>query len=57
MTSDIFDLEKAKNVSEELTITEACKIMQDMKSPYLIIDGKVITPWDIVLILASQNLS
>jgi predicted transcriptional regulator len=57
MTSDIFDLEQAKNVSEELTITEACKIMQDMKSPYLTIDGKVITPWDIVLILASENLS
>jgi CBS domain-containing protein len=57
MTSDIFDLEQAKNVSVELTITEACKIMQDMKSPYLMIDGKVITPWDIVLILASQNLS
>jgi CBS domain-containing protein len=38
MNSDIFSLEEAKNVSETLTITEACKIMQDMKSPYLRIE-------------------
>ena len=57
MNSDIFRLEEAKNVSGNITITEACKIMQDMKSPYLRIDDKVISPWDMVLILNSENLS
>ena len=57
MNSDIFRLEEVKNVPGNLTITEACKIMQDMKSPYLRIDDKVISPWDMVLILNSENLS
>jgi CBS domain-containing protein len=57
MNSDIFSLEEVKNVSGNVTITEACKIMQDMKSPYLRIDDKVISPWDVVLILNSENLS
>ncbi|WP_101478209.1 CBS domain-containing protein [Candidatus Nitrosotalea bavarica] len=57
MKSDIFSLEEAKNVPGNITITEACKIMQDMKSPYLRINDKVISPWDMVLILNSDNLS
>ena len=56
MKSDIFSLEEVKNVSGDLTITEACKIMQDMKSPYLRVNDKVISPWDVVLILNSDNL-
>ena len=57
MNSDIFSLEQANNVSGDLTITEACKIMQNMRSPYLRIDDQVISPWDMVLILNSENLS
>ena len=57
MNSDIFILEEVRNVPETLTITEACKIMQDMKSPYLRIGDKVISPWDMVVILDSENLS
>jgi predicted transcriptional regulator len=57
MNSDIFNLEEVNNVSGNLTITDACKIMQDMKSPYLRIEDKVISPWDMVLILNSENLS
>jgi CBS domain-containing protein len=57
MRADIFSLEQAKNVSDNLTISEACHIMQNMKSPYLMIDDKVISPWDIVLILYSEKLS
>lgn len=56
MKSDIFSLEEVKNLSGDLTITEACKIMQDMKSPYLRVNDKVISPWDVVLILNSDNL-
>ncbi|MFZ0184272.1 MAG: CBS domain-containing protein [Nitrosotalea sp.] len=57
MNSDTFNLEEANNVSGDLTITKACKIMQDMKSPYLRVNDKVISPWDMVLILNSENLS
>ncbi len=56
-SSDIFDLEQAKRVSDDLKITEACKIMQDMRSPYLVGDEKTISPWDIVSALAFENLS
>ena len=57
MSSDIFSLDQANNVADNLTISEACKIMQDMKSPYLMIDGKVISSWDIIMSLASEKLS
>ena len=55
LSSDIFNLDQANNVLGDLTISEACKIMLDMKSPYLMTDGKVISPWDIIMILASEK--
>ncbi|MDE1769602.1 MAG: CBS domain-containing protein [Thaumarchaeota archaeon] len=55
--SDIFSLDHAKKVSDNITISDACKIMQDMKSPYLMIDGKVISSWDIIMTFASEKLS
>ena len=55
MNSDIFSLEQSKIVSNDLTITEACKIMQNMKSPYLMTNEKAISPWDVILILSSEN--
>ncbi len=53
--SDIFKLNEAKKVSDDLSISDACKIMQDMTSPYLMINEKVVSPWDIVLELVSEN--
>lgn len=55
--ADIFDLEQAKTVSDDLSISEACKIMYDMKSPYLMENDRVISPWDVVVVLSSENLS
>ena len=55
--ADIFDLEQAKTIPYDLSISEACKIMYDMKSPYLTVDDRVISPWDVVVILSSENLS
>lgn len=57
MRSDIFTLEEAINVPDDLTIAAACKIMRTMKSPLLRINDKVISPWDIVLHLNSESLS
>lgn len=55
MNSDIFSLDRANNVPDNLTISGACKIMQDMKSPYLMMDGKVISSWDIIMMLVSEK--
>src|SRR5574340_958949 len=52
-----FSLEQAKRISDDLTISDACKIMQDMRSPYLIDNEKTISPWDIVSVLVFENLS
>ena len=54
--SDIFNLEQAHNVTENITISDACKIMQGMKSPYLMINGRVISPWDMIMIFNSEIL-
>ncbi|MDE1813690.1 MAG: CBS domain-containing protein [Thaumarchaeota archaeon] len=57
MRGDIFSLEQVKDIPDDTTITDACKIMQDMKSPYLKSQDNIISPWDIVFALASVNLS
>jgi predicted transcriptional regulator len=49
MKSDIFSLDQAEVVSDDLSISEACKIMQSMKSPYLLTKDRVISPWDILM--------
>ena len=53
MKSNIFSLDQAQVVSDSISISEACKIMQDMRSPYLLTNDKVISPWDIVTYLGS----
>ena len=56
MSADIFKLESPKIISEDMGIPEACKIMSDMLHPYLMTKDQVISPWDIVTILGSENL-
>ncbi len=53
MKSDIFSLEQARTVPENTSISQACKIMQNMKSPCLKIENNVISPWDIILAINS----
>lgn len=55
MNGAIFKLENVKAISEDLNIQEASKIMYDMLSPYLIVKGQVVNPWDIVIILRSEK--
>lgn len=52
-----FKLEKAKVVSENLTIPEVSKIMYEMEHPYVVFQDQVISPWDICMILLSDNLT
>lgn len=51
----VFKLENAKEVSKDLSIQEASKIMYEMLSPYLIVKDQVISPWDIVMSLESEK--
>jgi len=52
-----FKLEKVKEISEDLSISEVSKIMYEMEHPCVIFHDKIITPWDICLILLSENLT
>ena len=52
-----FKLEELKTVSENLTIPEVSKIMYEMEHPCVIFHDKIITPWDICLILLSEKLT
>jgi predicted transcriptional regulator len=51
-----FELEKIKEISEDLSIPEVSKIMYEMEHPCVIFHDKIVTPWDICLILLSEKL-
>ena len=51
-----FKLEKIREISEDLSIPEVSKIMYEMEHPCVIFQNKIITPWDICLVLLSENL-
>ena len=51
-----FKLEEASSVSSEIKIQELSEIMYKMEHPCIISDGRIITPWDICLILLSDKL-
>ena len=52
-----FKFEETKSVSENLTISEVSKIMYEMEHPCVMFNEKIITPWDICLILLSEKLT
>jgi predicted transcriptional regulator len=52
-----FNFADAKVISDDLTIADASKIMYEMEHSYLLYQNKVVTPWDICLILLSEKLT
>jgi len=44
---DIVSLEDAKEVTEDLTLSEISKIMYEMSQPLIVHEDRVISPWDI----------
>ncbi len=52
-----FKLEEVKEISDDLSISEVSKIMYEMEHPCVIFHDKIITPWDICLILLSEKLT
>jgi len=52
-----FKLIDAKILSKDLSIPELSKTLYEMKHPCVIFHDKVVTPWDICLILLSENIT
>ena len=53
---EIFQLEKIKEIKEDLTISELAKIMFGMMHPYVLHKEQVYTPWDVCLGLLTENI-
>jgi len=51
---DIVSLDDAKEVTEDLSLSEISKIMYEMPQPLIIHEDRVISPWDICTILAKS---
>jgi predicted transcriptional regulator len=47
----VVDLEDAKLVSEDLSLSDISKIMYDMSQPLVIYEDRVISPWDICIVM------
>jgi predicted transcriptional regulator len=56
MKADIFQLDDARKVSDQLTMGEACKVLYEMQSPYLLFSTGVVTPWDVITSLNSEQI-
>lgn len=52
-----FSLEHAKEIPSETKIPELATIMLQMEHPCVISDSKIITPWDICLVLLSEKIT
>ena len=52
-----FKLEEIKEISDDLSISEVSKIMYEMEHPCVLFRDKIITPWDICLILLSEKIT
>ncbi|HYL65775.1 MAG TPA: CBS domain-containing protein [Nitrosopumilaceae archaeon] len=57
MKASIFKLESAKTISPDMKIPEVCKIMYGMLHPYVITTDQVISPWDLIMVLTSKELT
>jgi len=57
LSTSEFNLEEAKNITDDLTIQEISKIMYKMEHPSVLFQDQIITPWDICLILLSENIT
>lgn len=56
MKGNEFKLDKAKKVSNQTTIEEACVMLYEMQSPCLLLSDGIVTPWDVIKNLGSKNI-
>lgn len=52
-----FRLENVKEVQENLSLPEASKLLYEMEHPYLICKDHVLSPFDVCMALASEELT
>ncbi len=56
MKGGTFQLDKARKVSDDILLEEGCKLLYDMQSPYLLLSDGVVTPWDVIMSLDSEDI-
>jgi hypothetical protein len=49
-------LEYVTSVDKDLKVSEVCSIINKLDHPYLMYKDTVVTPWDICLVLLSEDL-
>jgi predicted transcriptional regulator len=52
-----FKFEYTKEITTDLTLSQICLIMDKMDHPCILYQDSIVTPWDICLILLSENLT
>ncbi|HET9806713.1 MAG TPA: CBS domain-containing protein [Nitrososphaeraceae archaeon] len=52
-----FKFEYIKEITTDLTLSQICLIMDKMDHPCILYQDSIVTPWDICLILLSENLT
>jgi predicted transcriptional regulator len=52
-----FPFGEAKEISEDLPISEVSKLLYKMEHPYIVYGKRVVSPWDICLCLLSDKLT
>jgi len=52
-----FKFEYTKEITTDLTLSQICLIMDKMDHPCVLYQDSIVTPWDICLILLSENLT
>ncbi len=52
-----FKFEYTKEITTDLTLSQICLIMDKMDYPCILYQDSIVTPWDICLILLSENLT
>jgi predicted transcriptional regulator len=52
-----FKFEYIKEITTDLTLNQICLIMDKMDHPCILFQDSIVTPWDVCLILLSQNLT
>src|SRR5690348_10533163 len=57
MKASIFTLENGKIITSDAKIPELCKMMYGMLHPYMMTKDQVISPWDLVMMLESKELT
>lgn len=52
-----FKFEYIKEITTDLTLNQICLIMDKMDHPCIVYQDSIVTPWDVCLILLSENLT